>query len=139
MLSEEAWTLARLEAMLEDAPGLVHGRGEPLNNEMDLQRIMCDYLGACFPDFRPDPQIGGTIKNFKPDCGIASVTQAQDKGVPSKPNTPLPGGVLRKPRAGRGGGHFRNLLSSIPAPKQQFNILGWLWATLVSLTFEAFG
>jgi len=76
ILSEEAWTLARLEAMLEDAPGLVHGRGEPLKNEMDLQRVMRDYLSACFPDFRRDPQIGGTIKNFKPDCGIASVGAA---------------------------------------------------------------
>jgi len=37
---------------------------------------MHDYLSACFPDFRKDPRIGGTIKNFTPDCGIASVGAA---------------------------------------------------------------
>lgn len=74
--TEEAWTLAKLEAMLEDTPGLVHRRGKPLTNEGDLQAIMHDYLSACFPDFRFNPPIGGAIKNFKPDCGIASVGAA---------------------------------------------------------------
>jgi hypothetical protein len=37
---------------------------------------MHDYLSACFPDFRLNPPIGGTLKNFKPDCGIASVGAA---------------------------------------------------------------
>jgi len=76
ILSEEAWTLAKLEAMLDDTPGLVHRRGKALSNEADLQEIMHDYLSACFPDFRLNPPIGGTIKNFKPDCGIASVGAA---------------------------------------------------------------
>jgi hypothetical protein len=74
--SEKAWTLARLEAMLEDTPGLVHRRGEPPADEADLQAIMHDYLSAAFPDFRKSPQIGGSIKNFVPDCGIASVEAA---------------------------------------------------------------
>jgi hypothetical protein len=74
--SEEAWTLNRLEAMLRDTPGLVHRRPMPPANENELQKIMHDYLSACFPDFRPNPQIGGTLKNFKPDCGIASVGAA---------------------------------------------------------------
>jgi hypothetical protein len=74
--SEEAWTLARLEAMLEDTAGLVHRREKPPKDEQDLQAIMHDYLGACFPDFRKNPQIGGSIKNFIPDCGIASVGAA---------------------------------------------------------------
>ena len=43
---------------------------------MDLQDVMHDYLEVCFPDFRKNPQIGGTIKNFVPDCGIASVGAA---------------------------------------------------------------
>jgi hypothetical protein len=37
---------------------------------------MHDYLSASFPDFSDDPHIGGSIKNFKPDCGIASVGAA---------------------------------------------------------------
>lgn len=75
MSSEEAWTLHRLEAMLRDTAGLVHRRNPP-RNEPDLQRIMHDYLSAAFPDFDPQPDIGGTLKHFKPDCGIRSVGAA---------------------------------------------------------------
>ena len=74
--SEEAWTLSRLEAMLRDTPGLVHRRQMAPANEAELQKIMHDYLSACFPDFRLNPPIGGALKNFKPDCGIASVGAA---------------------------------------------------------------
>jgi hypothetical protein len=74
--SEQAWTLTRLEAMLEDTPGLVHRRSAPPSKEKELQKIMHDYLSACFSDFIPDPEIGGSIKNFKPDCGILSVGAA---------------------------------------------------------------
>lgn len=74
--SEEAWTLNRLEAMLRDTAPLVHRRGAPPANEIDLQKIMHDYLSASFPDFRHNPPIGGTLKSFKPDCGIASVDAA---------------------------------------------------------------
>jgi len=74
--SEEAWTLSRLEAMLRDTAALVHGRKAAPENETELQDIMHDYLGACFPDFTKYPSIGGTLKNFKPDCGIASVGAA---------------------------------------------------------------
>ena len=74
--SEEAWTLSRLEAMLRDTAVLVHRRQAPVATENNLQKVMHDYLRACFPDFRLNPPIGGTIKNFKPDCGIASVSAA---------------------------------------------------------------
>jgi hypothetical protein len=74
--SEEAWTLARLEAMLRDAAVLVRRRGLHVETEADLQHVMHDYLRACFPEFRLNPPIGGTLKNFKPDCGIASVGAA---------------------------------------------------------------
>jgi len=74
--SEQSWTLARLEAILNDAPGLVHRRQKALVTEMDLQEVMHDYLSVCFPDFRKNPPIGGTLKNFIPDCGIASVGAA---------------------------------------------------------------
>jgi hypothetical protein len=74
--SEQSWTLARLEAILNDASGLVHRRQKALVTEMDLQEVMHDYLSVCFPDFRKNPPIGGTLKNFVPDCGIASVGAA---------------------------------------------------------------
>lgn len=74
--SEEAWTLNRLEEMLRDTAGLVHRRGKAPANETELQKIMHDYLSACFPDFSFNPPIAGTLKNFKPDCGIASVGAA---------------------------------------------------------------
>lgn len=74
--SEEAWTLDRLEKMLRDTPALVHRRHEAPADEPELQKIMHDYLSACFPDFRRNPPIGGTLKTFKPDCGIASVGAA---------------------------------------------------------------
>jgi hypothetical protein len=76
MSSEDAWTLSRLEAMLRDTPALVHRRQKRPASEAELQEIMHDYLIACFPDFRPNPPIGGALKNFKPDCGIASVGAA---------------------------------------------------------------
>lgn len=76
MSSEEAWTLNRLERMLRDTTALVLRRGKPPKNEGDLQHIMHDYLSATFPDFRLNPDIGGTLRVFKPDCGIASVGAA---------------------------------------------------------------
>jgi len=73
---EDAWNLARLEGMLEDTSNLVLGRGEPPANEAELQKIMHDYLRACFPDFVLNPKIGGTIKSFIPDCGIRDINAA---------------------------------------------------------------
>jgi hypothetical protein len=73
---EEAWTLRRLEEMLRDTPALVHRRENRPANEEQLQKIMHDYLSACFPDFRLNPPISGILKNFKPDCGIASIGAA---------------------------------------------------------------
>ncbi|MCC6363114.1 MAG: hypothetical protein IT165_06285 [Bryobacterales bacterium] len=75
--SEQAWTLARLESMLRDTPVLVHRLGRPSpTREIDLQRVMHDYLSACFADYDPKPSISGTLKAFKPDCGVRSVRAA---------------------------------------------------------------
>jgi len=75
--SEEAWTLARLEEMLQDTSALVHRRPKAPAKEHELQKIMHDYLSACFPsDFSRKPQIDGSIKNFHPDCGIRSIGAA---------------------------------------------------------------
>ena len=74
--SEEAWTLARLEALLDDGSALVHRRKKAPATEKEFQEIMQDYLRACFSDFDPSPKIPGTIKNFKPDCGIIGIRAA---------------------------------------------------------------
>jgi hypothetical protein len=73
---EDAWNLAKLEAILEDTSNLVLQRGEAPANEGELQKIMHDYLRAFFPDFVFNPKIGGSIKSFIPDCGIRSVNAA---------------------------------------------------------------
>ncbi|MFQ3456462.1 hypothetical protein PMN64_24580 [Bradyrhizobium sp. UFLA01-814] len=74
--SSDAWTLTRLEAMLRDTAALIHRRGVVPKNESDVQKVMHDYLSAAFADFRSNPQIGGALKNFKPDCGIEGVGAA---------------------------------------------------------------
>ena len=74
--SEEAWTLNRLEGMLEDTAVLVRRRGTAPAKEKELQDIMHDYLRACFPDFIRNLSIVGALKTFKPDCGISSVRAA---------------------------------------------------------------
>jgi hypothetical protein len=76
MTSEEAWALARLEAILEDGSTLVHRRNKAPANEGEFQKIMQDYLSAFFPDFDRSPKIPGTIKHFKPDCGIINIHAA---------------------------------------------------------------
>lgn len=53
-----------------------HRRETPPSGELELQAIMHDYLSACFDDFIANPSIGGSIKNFKPDCGIRMIGAA---------------------------------------------------------------
>src|ERR1700675_1111013 len=50
--SEEAWTLNRLEEILRDAAALHHRKNRAQKKAGDLQKVMHDYLQACFPDFR---------------------------------------------------------------------------------------
>jgi len=76
MTSEEAWGLERLEAILEDGSALVHRRKKAPTNEREFQEIMQDYLSACFSDFDPSPRIPGSIKHFRPDCGIINIHAA---------------------------------------------------------------
>lgn len=74
--TQDAWTLTRLEAMLRDTAVILKRNNVVPKNEMDVQRIMGDYLEVCFPSFRKNPFIGGAMKNFKPDFGIADVGAA---------------------------------------------------------------
>lgn len=72
----DAWTLRRLEHMLGDTAALVHRRNPSPKKELDVQKIMHDYLSAAFPEFTAKPQVSGTLKSFKPDCGIQAVGAA---------------------------------------------------------------
>ena len=74
--SEDAWKLSTLRSILEDTAGLLLKRGISPSNELELQGVMHDYLSACFPDFRLNPPIGGSIKNFLPDCGVSGLGAA---------------------------------------------------------------
>ena len=86
--NEEEWTLRRLEEILRNTSVLVHRQQNPRANENDLKKIMHDYLHACFhSDFRRKPTVGGILKDFKPDCGIASVgTAIEFKFIRTKEN-----------------------------------------------------
>jgi hypothetical protein len=75
--SEEEWTLRKLEEVLRNTSVLICKRQNPPADEDDLKKTMHDYLHACFrDDFRLKPTIGGILKDFKADCGIASVGAA---------------------------------------------------------------
>lgn len=74
--TQEAWTLNRLEAMLRNTAALVRRYGKVPDGELDVQKAMGEYLEVCFPSFRRNLPIGGNIKNFKPDFGIADVRAA---------------------------------------------------------------
>jgi hypothetical protein len=74
---EEEWTLRKLEELLRYASALIcKGQGPPADED-EFQKIMHDYLHACFhDDFKRKPSIGAILKDFQPDCGIASVGAA---------------------------------------------------------------
>jgi hypothetical protein len=74
--SEETWTLTRLETMLRNTSVIVHRDGRAPANELQLQKIMHNYLRASFSGFTNKPQVNGALKNFNPDCGLLSVGAA---------------------------------------------------------------
>ncbi len=75
-------------------------------NEHEVQKVMHDYLNAAFADFRSSPQIAGTLKNFKPDCGIGDIgTAVEFKFVRSRRRRrprPVASSRTRRVIAGRG-------------------------------------
>jgi hypothetical protein len=84
--SAEAVELDRLEWILGRTAVLVHGRGETISGELQLQGIMHDYLWAAFPDFVRKVSIPGGLKNFEPDCGIRNLSAAVEfKVIHSRP------------------------------------------------------
>jgi len=75
--NDEGWTVRKLDEVLRNTSVLVCKRQSPPADEDDLKKIMHNYLHACFrDDFRRNPTVGGILKDFKPDCGIASVGAA---------------------------------------------------------------
>lgn len=68
---------SRLKDILEATAVLVHQRGVDPKREQDVQRVMDDYLEACFlKDFVKRPRVPGFIKNFEADVGIRSLRTA---------------------------------------------------------------
>jgi hypothetical protein len=72
----EAFELVKLETRLKKTPVLLRNRGVIPKRELDVQEVMNDYLSAFFTDFRKSVQIGGVIRDFKPDCGIRNLKAA---------------------------------------------------------------
>jgi hypothetical protein len=71
-----AGELKRLEEMLRKTHVLVHGREQEPENEIDLQKIIHDYLSASFHGFTTDVRIPKRLKTFKPDCGVIDLAAA---------------------------------------------------------------
>jgi hypothetical protein len=114
--SEEAWTLSKLEAILRSTHVLVHRRESAPAREADLQKIMHDYLHAFFlSDFRTNFTISGAVKNFKPDCGIWSVSAAIEfKIVHTKDEAPVAvSGVIEDTAGYRGSKDWTRFYSVI--------------------------
>jgi len=71
--SVEDYKSVRLHGLLKDTAHLVKKRGIMPERELDVQKVMHDYLRACFPDFVKHPSISWPTKSFKPDGGIPSL------------------------------------------------------------------
>lgn len=72
----ESYEVARLETILRKTPVLLRNRRVVPQRELDIQEVMNDYLSAFFTEYKKNIQIGGIIRDFKPDCGIRSLKAA---------------------------------------------------------------
>ena len=73
---QESYELAKLEILLRKAPTLLHWRGIKPKGEMDLQKVMHDYLSAYFTEYNHPVTISGIVKDFKPDGGVRNLRAA---------------------------------------------------------------
>lgn len=90
MTSEQAFGLNRLEFILGETAVVFQRRGDKPTGELDIQRVMFEYLRTCFPDFTDKVVINGSVKNFAPDCGIRSLKAAVEfKFIGSKTEVPV--------------------------------------------------
>lgn len=74
--NSDSYELSKLEAILRNTPVLVFRRGVNPTGEMDIQRVMHDYLQAFFTEYKHPITIPGIIKDFKPDGGIRNLKAA---------------------------------------------------------------
>jgi hypothetical protein len=72
----ESYEVARLETILRKTPVLLRNRRVVPQRELDIQEVMNDYLSALFTEYKKSIQIGGIIRDFKPDCGIRNLKAA---------------------------------------------------------------
>jgi hypothetical protein len=74
--SIEGYELGRLEIMLKNTAVLLRQREMIPHREMDVQKVMHDYLKAAFTEYRHPVNISGIIKNFQPDGGVRNLKAA---------------------------------------------------------------
>jgi hypothetical protein len=73
----ETVDLQRLRDLLEATPTFLRKRNMAPQREHDIQKIMVDYLEACFPrGLVSSPTIPGFVKNFKADAGVLHLKAA---------------------------------------------------------------
>ena len=74
--SEDIWVRRQLVRMLRDTAAIVRRDGRIPSNEIELQQVMHRYLRPAFSGFTAKIDISGSIKNFKPDCGVRPIGAA---------------------------------------------------------------
>lgn len=76
LATSDSYELTKLETILRKTPVLVHNRGITPSGEIDVQKVMHDYLQAYFTEYKHPITISGIIKDFKPDGGIRNLKAA---------------------------------------------------------------
>jgi hypothetical protein len=77
MSSRDADDLEKLESFLRRTAELVKRRDIIPKGEGEIKKVMADYFEVFFlDDYEKNPQIGGTIKIFKPDGGVRKLRAA---------------------------------------------------------------
>jgi hypothetical protein len=72
----DAFELAQLERLLRRTAVLVKSRGVVPQGEIDVQRVMHDYLDACFTEYHHPVSITGVLTRFEPDGGVRNLQAA---------------------------------------------------------------
>jgi hypothetical protein len=72
----ESYEIAQLETVLARTAVLLRRRDCVPVSEVEIQRVMHDYLEALYSDYRRTVRIPGIIKDFQPDGGVRHLRAA---------------------------------------------------------------
>ena len=72
----DSYEIAQLETILRRTPVLLRRRGCVPQRELDIQKVMQDYLEAFFTEYRRSVRIPGVLRDFDPDGGVRNLRAA---------------------------------------------------------------